>query len=211
MAPLDYWAEVSEICREQGVLMISDEVMTGFGRTGVRWGCQNDDWHPDIIVTAKGLTGGYAPLSMVAAADHVVEPLADAGKGVMFFTYSGHDSACAASLTVLQILEREGLMERAAVQGARLQKGLTDVLDGHPNVNEVRGRGLMLGVELEGLASADVVAEALDRDVWIYPGGSGPAVNDGLLFSPPLVVTDEQVDRIVDVTAASIDAAAAAR
>ena len=129
----------------------------------------------------------------------------------MFFTYSGHDSACAASLTVLQILEREGLMERAAVQGARLQKGLSEVLDGHPHVNEVRGRGLMLGVELEGLSSADVVAEALDRNVWIYPGGSGPAVNDGLLFSPPLIVSDDQIDRIVDVTAESIDAAAAAR
>lgn len=207
-APLDYWAEVSEICREHGVLMISDEVMTGFGRTGVEWGFLDDDWQPDIIVTAKGLTGGYAPLSMVAAADHVVAPLAESGHGIMFFTYSGHDSACAAALTVLQIIEREGLMDRARVQGARLEQGLRDTLDGHPNVNEIRGRGLLLGLELEGLPSADVVGEALARDVWIYPGGSGPAVNDGLLLAPPLVVSDEQIDRIVDVTAEAIDAAA---
>ncbi|MEM7092102.1 MAG: aminotransferase class III-fold pyridoxal phosphate-dependent enzyme [Actinomycetota bacterium] len=208
VAPLDYWAEVSEICREHGVLMISDEVMTGFGRTGVPWGCFNDDWQPDIIVAAKGLTGGYAPLSMVAAHDRVVEPLAESGRAVMFFTYSAHDSSCAAALAVLQILEAEGLMERAAVQGARLRTALEDALLPLPQVNEVRGRGLLLGVELEGVVSADVTAAALDRDVWIYPGGSGPAVNDGLLFAPPMVVTDDQIDRIASTAAEAIQAVA---
>ena len=208
VAPLDYWAQVTEICREYGVLMISDEVMTGFGRTGLRWGCDHDRWEPDIIVSAKGLTGGYAPLSMVAAHDRVVAPLIEADKGVMFFTYSGHDSACAASLAVLQILETEGLMERAAVQGERLRSALTGALGDSPHVNEIRGRGLLLGVELEGIASIDVVMAALDRDVWIYPGGSGPAVNDGLLFAPPLVVTDDEIDRMASVAAESIAAIA---
>ena len=77
----------------------------------------------------------------------------------------------------------------------------------HTNVVEVRGRGLMLGVELTGVASAAVVAEALRRDVWIYPAGSGPSVNDGLLLGPPLVVGDDDIDRIVDVTAAALSAA----
>lgn len=208
VASLDYWAQVTEICREYGVLMISDEVMTGFGRTGKRWGCDHDAWQPDIIVAAKGLTGGYAPLSMVAASDAVVEPLAQADRGVMFFTYSGHDSACAASVAVLQIIEREGLVQRAAVQGERLRGALHNALDGNPRVNEIRGRGLLLGVELEGVTSAAVVAEAMERDVWIYPGGSGPAVNDGLLFSPAMIVTDAEIDRIAEVAAASITVAA---
>ncbi len=206
VAPLDYWAQVTEVCREYGVLMISDEVMTGFGRTGLRWGCEHDRWEPDIIVSAKGLTGGYAPLSMVAAHDRVVAPLIEADKGVMFFTYSGHDSACAASLAVLRILEDEGLMERAALQGERLRSALTEALGDSPHVNEIRGRGLLLGVELEGVASIDVVMAALDRDVWIYPGGSGPAVNDGLLFAPPLIVTDDEIDRMAAVAADAIKA-----
>lgn len=208
IAPLDYWAQITEICRSYGVLMISDEVMTGFGRTGVKWGCQHDRWEPDIIVAAKGLTGGYAPLSVVAAHDDVVAPLVDAGKGVMFFTYSGHDSACAASLAVLRILEAEGLIERAAKQGDRLRHSLIDAVGGSPNVSAIRGRGLMLGVQLEGVSSSAVVGAALERDVWIYPGGSGPAGADGLLFAPPLIVTDDEIDRMVSVTAESIAAVA---
>ena len=206
-APLDYWATVTEVCREYGVLMIADEVMTGFGRTGRRWGHYHDDWEPDIIVAAKGITGGYLPLSMVSATNHVVDTVAEAERNVMYFTYSGHDASCAAALTVLRIVEAEGLIDRARVQGARMLAALNDAVGGHHNVVEVRGRGLMLGVELRDLASAPVVEEALSRDVWIYPAGSGPSVNDGLLFAPPLIVTDEQIDRIAHVTAESIDAA----
>jgi adenosylmethionine-8-amino-7-oxononanoate aminotransferase len=127
----------------------------------------------------------------------------------MFFTYSGHDSSCAGALAVLTIIEREHLVERAAVQGEKLLHGLHRELHDHPNVVEVRGRGLMVGVELSGLTSAAVVGAALDRDVWIYPGGSGPVVNDGLLFAPPMIVEDRHLDRIVEVTRQSIDDAAA--
>lgn len=125
----------------------------------------------------------------------------------MFFTYSGHDSSCAGALAVLKILAAENLMERAATQGDRMLTALSNAVGGHPNVVEVRGRGLMLGVELRDLRSADVVAQALERDVWIYPAGSGPSVNEGLLFAPPMIVTDEQIDRIASVTLDSINAA----
>ncbi len=208
IAPPDYWAEVGEVCREYGVLVIADEVMTGFGRTGLRWGHEHDGWAPDIIVAGKGLGGGYSPLSLVTASNAVVDPITEAGRNVMFFTYSGHDASCAGALAVLDIVEREGLVERAAVQGRALLEALRRELKEHPDVVEVRGRGLMVGVELAGIASAAVVAEALDRDVWIYPGGSGPAVNDGLLFAPPMTVENHHLDRIVDVTRQSIDAAA---
>lgn len=208
IAPSDYWAQVSEICREYGVLIIADEVMTGFGRTGLRWGHQHDDWVPDVIVAGKGLGGGYSPLSLVSASNEVIDPITAAGRNVMFFTYSGHDSSCAGALAVLKIVERERLVERAAMQGEKLLDGLRRELHDHPNVVEVRGRGLMVGVELSGLTSAAVVGEALDRDVWIYPGGSGPVVNDGLLFAPPMIVEDQHLDRIVEVTRQSIDAVA---
>lgn len=209
IASPDYWTAVTDVCREHGVLLIADEVMTGFGRTGKTWGHDHDGWVPDILVAAKGVGGGYVPLSMVSASNHVVDPITEAGRNVMFFTYSGHDASCAGALAVLDILEREQLTERARTQGDRMQNMLRDAVGGHPNVVEVRGRGLMLGVELTGVSSAAVVAEALARDVWIYPAGSGPSVNDGLLFAPPMIVTDDQIERIVDVTAASIDAATA--
>jgi adenosylmethionine-8-amino-7-oxononanoate aminotransferase len=209
IASPDYWTAVADVCREYGVLLIADEVMTGFGRTGLTWGHEHDGWTPDILVAAKGVGGGYVPLSLVSAADHVVDPITAAGRSVMFFTYSGHDASCAGALVVLDIIEREGLVDRARTQGERMQELLREAVAGHPNVVEVRGRGLMLGVELTGVSSSAVVAEALARDVWIYPAGSGPSVNDGLLFAPPMIVTDEQLVRIADVTREAIDAATA--
>jgi adenosylmethionine-8-amino-7-oxononanoate aminotransferase len=208
IAPPDYWAQVAEVCREYGVLTIADEVMTGFGRTGRRWGHEHDGWVPDILVSAKGVGGGYVPLSLVSASNDVVDPVTEAGRTVMFFTYSSHDSTCAGALAVLDIIDRERLVERAATQGERLLAALADAVGDHPSVVEVRGRGLMVGVELEGIPSSRVVAEALDRGVWIYPGGSGPAVNDGLLFAPPMVIEDDDIDQIVDITRASIAAVA---
>jgi adenosylmethionine-8-amino-7-oxononanoate aminotransferase len=198
---------VSEICRHYGLLVIADEVMTGFGRTGRRWGHEHDGWTPDVIVAGKGLGGGYAPISLVAATDRVVAPIVEAGRNVMFFTYSAHDATCAGALAVLRILQREELVDRAAEVGERLRAGLRHELAEHPRVVEVRGRGLMVGVELSGVSSAQVVGAALERDVWIYPAGSGPAVNDGLLFAPPLTIEDRHLDRIIEVTRQAIDAA----
>ncbi len=205
VASADYWARIAEVCRQYGVLTIADEVMTGFGRTGHRWGHEHDPWIPDILVSGKGLGGGYVPLSLVSAADHVVDPITEAGRTVMFFTYSGHDSCCAGASVVLRILDDEGLVERAAVMGSRLHDALKAALGAHPNVAEVRGRGLMLGVELRGMSSAEVVAAALARDVWVYPAGSGAPVADAVLIAPPFVIDDHHIERIVTVVAAAID------
>lgn len=204
VASADYWARIDEVCRHYGVLTIADEVMTGFGRTGRRWGHEHDPWVPDILVSGKGLGGGYVPISLVSAADHVVDPITEAGRTVMFFTYSGHDSTCAGASAVLRILDDEGLVERAAVMGSRLFAALQTGLGDHPNVAEVRGRGLMLGVELRELSSAAVVTAALARDVWVYPAGSGAPVADAVLIAPPFVIEDHHIDRIVSVLAAAI-------
>jgi adenosylmethionine-8-amino-7-oxononanoate aminotransferase len=211
VASADYWARIAEVCRQYGVLTIADEVMTGFGRTGLRWGHEHDPWVPDILVSGKGLGGGYVPLSLVSAADHVVDPITAAGRTVMFFTYSGHDSSCAGASAVLRIIEEEDLVEQAAVMGARLFDALQTQVAAHPNVAEVRGRGLMLGVELRGLSSVDVVTAALARDVWVYPAGSGAPVADAVLIAPPFVIDDQHIERIVTVLSASIDSVSRGR
>jgi adenosylmethionine-8-amino-7-oxononanoate aminotransferase len=207
VAPPDYWARIAEVCRHYGVLTIIDEVMTGFGRTGKRWGFEHDDWGtphtpgltPDILVAGKGLGGGYVPISVVSASDAVVDPITAAGKTVMFFTYSGHDSSCAGAVAVLNILERENLVERAAVMGDRLKHALHDRFDSHPRITEIRGRGLMLGMQLDGGSSTEVVMKALDLGLWVYPAGSGAPVTDAILIAPPFVIEDSHIDRMLDI------------
>ena len=124
----DYWQQVMEVCQHYGVLFIADEVMTGFGRTGLTWGHEHDPVQPDILVSAKGLGGGYVPMSMVTASDDVTGSISDAGGNVMFFTYSGPDAMCAGALAVLEIMEREQLVNRAKVMGDRMLSALSSAL-----------------------------------------------------------------------------------
>jgi adenosylmethionine-8-amino-7-oxononanoate aminotransferase len=205
-ANADYWAGVAAVCREYGVLTIADEVMTGFGRTGTSWGYQHDPWRPDIIVTGKGLGGGYQPISMVTAHDDVVDPITAAGQALMFFTYSAHDSGCAAALAVLGIVRREQLVERAARVGAQLSAMLHDRLAGHPLVTEVRGRGLFLGVGLRDVTSTAVVGKTMENGLWVYPAGSGGSTGDAVMIAPPLTVEEDLLPVIVDRLAVSLDA-----
>ncbi len=202
----DYWQQIMEICQHYGILLIADEVMTGFGRTGLTWGHQHDPVQPDILVSAKGLGGGYVPMSMVSASNEVLDTISDAGGSVMFFTYSGPDAMCAGALAVLDILERENLVDRAGQMGERLQSSLHSALDGHRRVTEIRGRGLMVGVELAGVSSAAAVEACVKRGMWVYPAGSGPAVADALLFAPPLTVSESDIDRIVEITLDALNA-----
>jgi adenosylmethionine-8-amino-7-oxononanoate aminotransferase len=216
--PDDYLPALRSLCDEHGILLIADEVMTGLGRTGASFAVDHAGVVPDILVGGKGLGGGYVPMGGVFAGDKVVEPLAEAGTTVMYYTFSGNDVACAVADRVLQVMEDEDLVARAATMGQRFSTLLHEALDDHPNVADVRGRGLLQGVELTadretgasfgGRLTPQVVTEALSRDCWIYPAGSAP-VPDGLLFGPPFTVTDEELTRIVEITAASIDAAVA--
>lgn len=216
-----YWDRVREVCRAHGVLLIADEVMTGFGRTGRRMGVEEWGIEPDIVVGGKGLAGGYAPIGGVYATEEVVAPIAAAGDSLMFFTYGAQDVACAVAHAVLGIIDEESLVDRAARQGAALRSRLDAALGDHPHVREVRGRGLMLGIDLVADRDGDVrfpaeagfyrrvVGEALRRDVWVYPASSGPAGPDAVMLGPAFTVTDEELDEMVDVLVESIDAAAA--
>ena len=219
MPPEGYWTAVEQACNDTGVLLIVDEVMTGFGRTGRTWGHEHFGITPDIIVGGKGLSGGYAPMGGMYSTRAVVDPIAAADKGLMYFTFSGSEVGCAVSVKVLQIMREEGLVEQAATMGALLRRRLEEELGDHPHVGDIRGLGLMQGIELvqdaatgEPFARAHdfsgrVAAEAIERGVWIYPCGSGP-VEDGLLFGPPYTITEDHIDKIVGVTSEAITAAA---
>lgn len=189
----EYWQVVSDACRDHDILLIADEVMTGYGRTGLKFGHQHFPFHPDVIVGGKGLGGGYVPLGAVAARDEVVDALR--GTGFMFFTFTGNDAACAAGTSVLQIMRREGLVQRAAAVGAVLGQRLHAAFADHPAVTDIRGRGMFYGLELACSKDA-VVATALDHDLWVYPAGSGPVAN-AVMVAPPFVITEDEIDQLI--------------
>ena len=214
--PDGYWEAVSAICREHDILVIADEVMTGFGRTGTKFGHQHWDFRPDLVVGGKGLAGGYAAITVIAATKSVASALAGAGFGVMFHTFAAMPSACVAATKVLNIIEREGLVERAATMGNQLQSRLKQVFSNHPHVGEVRGKGLLQAVELvqdtETKADFDpnehvgekVVGECLRNGMMTYAGGNG-IVNDVVLLGPPLTVSENQIERIVSTLSSAVD------
>lgn len=209
-APDEYWTEVSELCRRHDILLIADEVMTGFGRTGTTWGYQQTPLHPDVIYGGKGLGGGYVPIGMVAATDEVVEQLR--GSGFMFFTFTGSDAMCAGAATVLDVLERERLVERSESMGDRLGRLLDDALGDHPAVVELRGRGLFRGIELRpsgGALTQAVIAECLARDLWVYPAGSGPPVSDAVMLGPAFTIGEGELTALVERLTDGITAATA--
>lgn len=218
--PDAYWPRLAEICRRHGALLIADEVMTGFGRTGRRFAVDHWGVEPDILVGGKGLAGGYAPIGGVYATDAVLAPLAARGDDFMFYTFGAHPASCAAALAVLDILERESLVERAAVQGARLLARLRETLVDHPHVADVRGLGLLLGVEIvrdratrepfpvERHLTQRAVAAGLRHGVFFYPGGSG-AARDVLCLGPPFTFGDAEIELVCEALPRAIDAAVA--
>ncbi len=216
--PDDYLPGLRALCDEYGILLVADEVMTAFGRTGRRFGVDHWDVVPDLLVGGKGLGGGYVPIGAVFATDRVVEPLAATGATVMYHTFSGADVTCAVADQVLAILTDEDLVARADRQGAVLRRLLHEAFDDHPHVADIRGLGLQQGLHLVadretgdgfgGALTLPVIEEALERGCWIYPAGSGP-VEDALLFGPPFIITDDELERLVAVCAEAIDAAVA--
>lgn len=145
--PADYWPRVRELLDAHGILLIFDEVVTGFGRTGSWFGAQHFGIEPDLIVTAKGDHQWYFPLGAVLVSDAVAGDVSSDGGFPVGFTYNGHPTGCAVALRNLDIIEREGLLDRAAKTGAFLLAQLAE-LERLPVVGEVRGAGMMLGVEL---------------------------------------------------------------
>jgi adenosylmethionine-8-amino-7-oxononanoate aminotransferase len=212
--PEGYLTEVRRICDERDVLLVSDEVVTGFGRTGEWFGAQRYGIRPDLMTVAKGLTSGYAPLGAVVAGARVAEPFWAPGTEEVFrhgYTYSGHPTACAVALANLDILEREDLVARVRAMEAPVAAALKPLGD-HPLVAQVRtGAGLLAAVEVREQARTDdptllgrLVAAVRDAGV-ITRGLRGAA----LQFSPPFVITEAEIERVAAAFAAGLDAVVA--
>jgi adenosylmethionine-8-amino-7-oxononanoate aminotransferase len=217
--PDGYWPAIADVCRRHGVLLIADEVMTGFGRTG-RWFAM-DHWaiRPDILVAAKGAASGYWPFGFMAASSEIHDTVTAAGF-VHGFTYSHSPVGAAVAREVLRILETESLVEASATKGDRLRELAQAAFGDHPAVGEIRGRGLLVGIELvadratrepfprSARVTEAVVRAARDRGVLVYSGtGNANGVDgDTILLGPPFIVGDDEMQRIASVLAASIEA-----
>jgi putrescine aminotransferase len=204
--PADYFPLLRQVCDRHKLLLIADEVITGFGRTGRWFALQHWNVQADLMVFAKGVTSGYLPLSGVMLTHDVHDTLKSVkGPFAHGFTYSGHPTACAVGLRNLQILEDEHLVERAAETGAHLQERLQD-LRSHEIVGDVRGLGLLAGVELvrdkDTKESFDTAVGAARR-VWLAALEDGvivrPLTGDVLAICPPFVISEGQIDRMVTV------------
>jgi adenosylmethionine-8-amino-7-oxononanoate aminotransferase len=217
--PDDYWPAVVEVCRRHGVLVVADEVMTGFGRTGSWFGCDHWGVRPDILVAAKGAASGYWPLGLAVASGQVHQTISATGL-THGFTYSHHVVGAAAGRAVLRILRERELASAAESQGKRLRTALQARLRGHPAVGDVRGLGLLVGVELVADRPARlpfarservterVLAAARQRGLLVYSstGHAGGGDGDLLLLGPPLVISDAEVDEVVDTLGEAIEA-----
>ena len=223
--PDGYWPAIAEVCRRHGVLLIADEVMTGFGRTGRWFGIEHWGIRPDLIVGAKGGTSGYFPFGFVAASGEVARTVLDEAPGFVHgFTYSHHVVGAAVAEEVLRILEDEALVEASAAKGERLMALLQDRLAAHPNVGDIRGRGLLVGVELVAdretrapfprtdRVTERIVRAAREDGLLLYSGtGLADGTNgDSILLGPPFVVTDDELVRIADGLTAAIETGSAA-
>lgn len=220
--PDGYWPAIADVCRRHGVLLIADEVMTGFGRTGRWFGLDHWNVRPDILVAAKGATSGYWPFGFVAASDAVYTTVTGAAPGFVHgFTYSHSPIGAAVAGEVLAIIERESLVEASAVKGERLLGLAKAAFGDHQAVGEIRGRGLLVGVELvadrqtrepfprAARITEGVVAAARERGLLVYSGtGNANGVDgDTILLGPPFIVTDAELERIATVLAEAIEAA----
>jgi beta-alanine--pyruvate transaminase len=208
--PLGYLKRIREICDQHGILLIFDEVICGFGRTGDVFASQTFDVIPDIITTAKGLTNGAAPMGAVLAGDHIYEAVVEsAGSGVELFhgyTYSAHPLACAAAMATLDVYEQEGLYQRGAANGdiARyFEQGLHS-LKALPGVVDIRNYSLIAAVEFEPLSGQPGATGGLIQSAAWEKGMMLRSLGDAIAMSPPLIIEKEHVDQTIGILERSI-------
>lgn len=221
----DYWPRIREICNRYDVLLIADEIITGFGRTGKWFALEHWNVNPDILSFAKGVTSGYLPLGGIMITSAIQDALnsVEPGKRWMHgYTNSGHPACCAVASANLKIIEEEGLLQNSAAMGDALFQALESALGKHPHVGNIRGgKGLLAAVEfvedratrrnfpIEANLGARIQAELKKRGLLTRSrpaGGNHPAAGDQILFAPPLIINSEQVQQIVAVLCESVEA-----
>ena len=212
--PDGYWQAVEAICRKYGVLLVADEVICGFGRTGEWFGHQTLGFTPDLVPMAKGLSSGYLPISATAVSTDIVEVLKTGGDFIHGFTYSGHPVCAAVALRNIDILEREALVGRTRDDtGPYLAAALARLAD-HPLVGEVRSLGLIGGIEIvskqgtnQRFGGKEGNAGPVVRDHCIANGLMVRGIRDTIVMCPPLIITHSQIDDMVEIIGKSLDAA----
>ena len=210
--PSTYWPEIQRICREHDILLISDEVICGFGRTGRWFGCEYFGFAPDLMPIAKGLSSGYQPIGGVMVGDRVAQVLMNSGDFNHGMTYSGHPVAAAVAAANLKILRDEGIVDRVRNDtGPYLQKKWQDAFADHPHLDDVRGVGF--------LAAFTWVKDKSRRELFANPGEVGTicrdiffknnlimrAVGDSMVSAPPLVMTRTEIDEMIALAVRCVD------
>jgi adenosylmethionine-8-amino-7-oxononanoate aminotransferase len=222
-APTGYFRAIRAVCDRHGVLLILDEVMCGMGRTGTLHAWEQEGISPDIQLIAKGLGGGYQPIGALLIGGRVADVIAGSAGFIDGHTYQSHPVACAAALAVQDVIAEENLLPRVRAMGDRMRDALHDRLGNHAHVGDIRGRGLLMAIELVadrgtrapfdpalGL-NLRVKEEALALGVAVYPG-AGTADGkrgDHVLLAPPYIVTEAEIDTIVARLGGAVDAALA--
>ena len=223
LAPVPgYFKRIREICDRHGVLLILDEVMCGMGRTGSLFACEQDGVSPDLLIAAKGLGAGYQPIGALFVSGDIYDTIVG-GSG--FFqhghTYMGHATGCAASLAVQQVIHDDNLLDNVKRQGATLMRRLAERFGNHAHVGDIRGRGLLIGIELVADRSsktpfdpslklnARVKSNAMARGLMCYPSGGtiDGKQGDHILIAPPFIVTAPDIEMIVERLGDAVDAA----
>jgi hypothetical protein len=216
--PDGYWDEITDVCRRHGVLVVADEVMTGFGRTGEWFASEHFGLRPDLLVAGKGASSGYWPLGLAIASGEVHDVISDGGGLVHGFTWSHHPIGARVGLAVIHKIEQLRLIDRARTQGEHLLKRLGAALSGNRHVGEVRGIGLLLCIELvedrdskapfprSAKITELVLERAMDLGILLYPSTGNVNGTDGdyILLGPPLTLLDDEIDLIVNRTAMAI-------
>lgn len=206
--PDNYWNRAQKILKEKDILLIMDEVMTGFGRTGKKFGSELYAIQPDLLVAGKGMAGGYAAIAGTYGTEEIASTIAAAGYDIMFHTFGALPLSCTAATKVLQILREENMLEEVVAKGNMLREKLHEEFGQHPLVAEIRGEGLLTGIEVvrnrdtlerfeieEGITNK-LVGYGMEAGVFFYPGGNGE-VRDIVCLGPPFIIDEADMDLMV--------------
>ncbi len=214
-----YFERIREVCDRYGVLLILDEVMCGMGRTGTMYACEQDNVVPDLLVIAKGLGAGYQPIGAMLVSDQIYKGItAGSGSFQHGFTYNGHATACAAALEVQRVIKEEDLLQNVKQRGEQLRAQLQERFARHLNVGDIRGRGLMIGLELVAdkfskapldaslAVHARIKQAAMQHGLMIYPMGGtiDGKRGDHVLLAPAFIIGEPEVDQIVERLAKAV-------
>ncbi len=210
--PETYWPKINKICKKYGILLVADEVICGFGRTGKWFGSDFFGIEPDLMTLAKGLSSGYLPIAGVMVSDKVASTLIESDEEFAHgFTYSGHPASCAVAIENIRILKEEGIIDHVAQIAAPSLNAQWRSLESHPLVGEARSVGLLGALELVMDSTDNMPFDAANkvgikcRDLCMNAGLVMRAVGDTMVISPPLIITESQIEELVDIARNCLD------